>query len=227
MMKNQAERHGVRILESKPPTGDVWKVKSVRCLSPEENGDMHNILVEALDEQGRKIRDGSIRVMQTWKGRDESEAAPSAVLNKIPSDRWGGDIPMFVGQELSVWINDGQGTLTDLVLGLRSDHGIGDIPPVEDGNRPGHRSFEIVFQRQTVQPPPPPSPPPSSPPFPGEPVIFDDNGQPVTSAMLLAAADKSDSNANLLQGVTDWLRAQATGYRIKAMELMKRGEAKG
>ena len=75
------------------PEQSYWAVVGVHHLTPEENRSRHNIFVDVLDEQGRRLRDA--QVAWNWEGNDGAPPEPKR-LDK-PDDEPGCDIPLFDG----------------------------------------------------------------------------------------------------------------------------------
>lgn len=144
---NDATKYGVKVRECQAPDGACyWRVIGVHHLSPAENEGNHTILVEALDEEGNRIRGTRNWAASTF---ENSTAAPKvSPLDKKDYDPAGCDFPMFKEATYSAWIK-GHGDKPDLandpserVEKLHTRHA--DEAP---GNTSGHHSFYVVFQR--------------------------------------------------------------------------------
>ena len=141
---NDAPKYGVKIREAEAPDGELyWRVIGVHHLSPAENGGDHTILVDALDEQGNRIRQGKAWAASTF----ENNADPPKVsaLDKVDTDPAGCDFPMGKNATYSVWMQGDSRDANDpseRVEKLHTRHA--DEAP---GNTIGHHSFYVVFQR--------------------------------------------------------------------------------
>lgn len=137
-------KYGVEIQEAEVPDGDLyWRVIGVHHLTPPENGGDHTILVEALDEQGNRIREGKAWAASTFENNADSPKATK--LDKGEADPMGCDFPMGKNATYSVWmVGDRQDARdpSERVVKLHTRHA--DEAP---GNTIGHHSFYVAFQR--------------------------------------------------------------------------------
>ncbi len=181
---NADPKYGVRIVEADAAPGEAyWKVIGVHHLLPEENFSKHNIYIEALDEQGNRVRNPFPWVGWTWEGRRPNERADPIPLDK-PDSEAAGNISIHFGQKATVWVK-GLGRdaneKSDRIENLHTAHPDEPLPDGRLLNTLGHHSFYVVFQRtrkQTQAAPdtstpvpvtPPPPPPPVTPPPPPTP----------------------------------------------------------
>jgi hypothetical protein len=107
------------------------------------------VYLEALDEDGNRIKNPPGWVGWTWEGRRPHEMAHPVVLDK-PDAEASGNIMLFFGQKATVWMKgvsrDGQDK-SDRVENMHTAH---PDEPLPDGtllNTLGHHSFYVVFQR--------------------------------------------------------------------------------
>jgi hypothetical protein len=141
---NDAASYGVTIREAQEAEGQrAWRVIGVHHLAPEENEGNLTILVEALDEEGVRIRQGRVWAASTF----EHNADPPKVsaLDKGDFDPMGCDFPMGKGATYAVWMvgdRPDANEPTDTVERLHTRH-----PDEGHGNTFGHHSFFVVFQR--------------------------------------------------------------------------------
>ncbi len=143
-LNEAADKYGVRIVEAEVAPGDTyWRAIGVHHLLPEENMSQHNVFIEAVDEQGNRIRNPLPQVGWTWEGRQPHENAPPVRLDKGANEP-AGNVIMWAGQILSVWM---LGAKSDRVEGLRSTHPDEPLPDGRLLNTYGHHSFYVVFQR--------------------------------------------------------------------------------
>ena len=148
-MNDSAEKYGVKILEADVAEGETyWKVIGVHHLLPRENFSNHHVYLEALDEDGNRIKPPGW-VGWTWEGRRPDERAYPVILDK-PDAEAAGNIMLFFGQKAAVWMKgisrDGQDK-SDRVENIHTAH---PDEPLPDGtllNTLGHHSFYVVFQR--------------------------------------------------------------------------------
>jgi len=131
---NLAERYGVRV-QAIYTDSTAWRAIYVRHLEPSENGGNHHIYIDTLDEQGRPMPQSPVF---SWNGMRPDET-PSPLEFKNESGQAMYNIPVYGGQEITVWLPGD----SDRVTGLHTSH------PIEGdgGNHPHHHSFYIVFQR--------------------------------------------------------------------------------
>ena len=148
-INDSTEKYGVKIVEADVAEGETyWKVIGVHHLLPRENFSNHHIYLEALDEDGNRIRPPGW-VGWTWEGRRPDERAHPVILDK-PDAEAAGNIMLFFGQKASAWMiginRDGQDK-SDRVENFHTTH---PDEPLPDGtllNTLGHHSFYVVFQR--------------------------------------------------------------------------------
>ncbi|MBN1217591.1 MAG: hypothetical protein JXM69_01580 [Anaerolineae bacterium] len=149
-INDSAEKYGARIVEADVAEGETyWRVIGVHHLLPRENFGNHHVYLDALDEDGNRLKRPPIWVGWTWEGRRPNEPANPVILDK-PDYEAGGNLTMHFGQKVSVWVNgtqpDGQDK-SDRVENLHTTH---PDEPLPDGtllNTLGHHSFYVVFQR--------------------------------------------------------------------------------
>lgn len=186
---NTDPKYGVRIVEADAASGETyWKIVGVHHLLPEENVSKHNIYIEALDEQGNRIKGPFAWAGWTWEGRRPNERADPVPLDK-PDAETGGDIAIHFGQKASIWIkglNRDANDKSDRIENLHTAHPDEPLPDGRLLNTLGHHSFYVVFQRTRKQaqtapisttpapatppaPPAPPAPTPQPPPAPTSP----------------------------------------------------------
>ncbi|MFN8456826.1 MAG: carboxypeptidase-like regulatory domain-containing protein [Anaerolineae bacterium] len=140
----------LRIVEANVAEGETyWKVIGVHHLLPDENRSNHNVFLEALDENGQRIKNPIAWAGWTWQGRRDNERADPVPLDK-PAGEAAGNIALHDGQIVSVWINgqarDGKDK-SDRVENLDIIHPDEPGPSGEKWNTIGHHSFYVVFQR--------------------------------------------------------------------------------
>jgi hypothetical protein len=165
---NDAGTYDVRIEQADVPEGEpYWRVIGVHHLTPEENRGKHYVFLEALDEEGRRVRDPFAWAGWTWEGRRPEERADPVPLDK-PANEPANNIVMYFGQIVTVWLNGlvpDAADPSDRVENLHTNHPDEPGPGGELWNSIGHHSFYVVFQR-TLQgddggggePPEPPEP---------------------------------------------------------------------
>jgi hypothetical protein len=181
-------KYGIRVVKADAAEGETyWRLVGVHHLLPDENVSKHNIYIEALDEQGKRIRNPIAWAGWTWEGRRPNERADPVPLDK-PDNETAGDIAIHFGQKASVWIKGLGRDANDKSDRVENLHTAHPDEPLPDGrllNTLGHHSFYLVFQRTrkqaqsasatptpvstTPSPPPPPPPPPPSPTQPSPP----------------------------------------------------------
>jgi hypothetical protein len=149
-INDAGQKYGVRIVQADVAEGETyWKVIGVHHLLPRENFSKHNVFIEALDEEGRRLRNPHAWAGWTWRGRRSDERADPLPLDK-PDFETAGNVAMHFGQNVSVWVQGlsrGARDKSDRVENLHTTH---PDEPTPDGsllNTLGHHSFYVVFQR--------------------------------------------------------------------------------
>jgi hypothetical protein len=149
-INDAAQKYGVRIIEADVAEGELyWQIIGVHHLLPRENFSKHNVYIEALDENGARIRNPIAWAGWTWKGRQPHERADPISLDK-PDFEAAGNIAMHFGQIVSVWISGQSRDAQDKSDRLENLHTAHPDEPTPDGallNTLGHHSFYVVFQR--------------------------------------------------------------------------------
>lgn len=158
-----------------PATGVVIEADGVKCepsaapyraalvahLPGNLNQGNHGIYVDVLDYNERLAVNPPLKIGWTWVGRKDDEPAPPQPLDKTsPADTASGNIALGKGQVASVWLQDGDVVISNMVSGLST--AISDADPAT-GNSIFHNSYYIVFAPQvgtvTEPTPQPPTPP--------------------------------------------------------------------
>jgi hypothetical protein len=141
------EKYGVRIVEADVAEGETyWQVIGVHHLLPLENFGNHHVYLEALDEDGNRIKNPPVVVGWTWEGRRPDEAARPFPLDK-PDSEAAGNLTMHFGQVVSVWIEGTGQEKSDRVENFHTAHPDEPLPDGRLLNSVGHHSFYVVFQR--------------------------------------------------------------------------------
>ncbi len=169
--------YGAQIQPSQVAPGAMyWKITGVRHLPPDENRGRHNIFVDAIDEQGQRVRDPNLRIHYTWEGRRADEPAPPKPLDK-PDNEPAGNLDVYKGQIITAWL-EGDGLPSERVAGLHTDHNDEQASDGTNGNTRFHHSFQVTFQQARAEaapvvdeganeqrPTPPPTQPSEPPPL--------------------------------------------------------------
>jgi hypothetical protein len=141
------EEYGVRIVQADVAEGETyWQVIGVHHLLPLENFGNHHVYLEALDENGNRIKNPPVLVGWTWEGRRPDEAANPIPLDK-PDFEAAGNLTMHFSQVVSVWIQGTGQEKSDRVENLHTAHADEPLPDGRLLNSVGHHSFYVVFQR--------------------------------------------------------------------------------
>jgi hypothetical protein len=150
--QNAQDNYNVRLVEAEVAEGETyWKVIGIHHLLPEENRGNHHVYLEALDENGQRIRPMAWADF-TWEGRRPDEQAGPVQMDK-PDSEPAGNIALHDGQKVTVWMRGLQrdaGDKSDRVENLDIVHPDEPGPSGELWNSIGHHSFYVVFQ-QTVK----------------------------------------------------------------------------
>ncbi|MBI1878255.1 MAG: carboxypeptidase regulatory-like domain-containing protein [Chloroflexi bacterium] len=147
--QNARDNYGVRVVEADVAEGETyWKVVGVHHLLPDENRSNHHVFLEALDENGQRIKPIAWADF-TWEGRQPGQIAGPVQLDK-PDNEAAGNIALHDGQKATVWMRglsrDAQDK-SDRVENLDIVHPDEPGPQGELWNTIGHHSFYVVFQR--------------------------------------------------------------------------------
>ncbi|HEX9924358.1 MAG TPA: carboxypeptidase-like regulatory domain-containing protein [Anaerolineae bacterium] len=146
---NAQDNYNIRLMEADVAEGETyWKVIGIHHLLPEENRGNHHVYMEALDENGQRIRPVAWADF-TWEGRRPDEQAGPVQLDK-PDNEPAGNIALHDGQKVTVWVRglnrdgaDKSDQVGNLDIVLPDEPG----PSGELWNSIGHHSFYVVFQR--------------------------------------------------------------------------------
>ena len=147
--KNAKDKYKLRIVEADVAEGETyWKVIGVHHLLPDENRSNHHVYLEALDENGQRVRPATWADF-TWEGRQSGQVAGPVPLDK-PDNEAAGNIALHDGQIVSVWMKgmsrEAQDK-SDRVENLDIIHPDEPGPSGELWNTIGHHSFYLIFQR--------------------------------------------------------------------------------
>lgn len=155
-----------------PATGVVIEADGVTCtqstasyqvvlvahLPGNLNQGNHGIYVDVLNYNDRLAVNPPLKIGWTWEGKQDNEPAPCAPLDKTsPVDSASGNIALGKGQTASVWLQDGDMVVSNVVEGLST--AISDADPAT-GNSLWHNSFYVVFAPrfdEVTEPTPPPA----------------------------------------------------------------------
>ena len=135
-------------------TSSPYAVALVAHLPGNLNGGGHAAYVDVLGDDGQPLQNPSLKIGWTWEGRRDGEAAPPVALDKGPLDASAGNVVIFKGEVLALWLQAGDRMVSDIVSGLQT--ATPDADPAT-GNSRFHNSFYVVFRKwgTVVQPPTP------------------------------------------------------------------------
>ncbi|MBN1991076.1 MAG: hypothetical protein JW953_00105 [Anaerolineae bacterium] len=149
-LNEAAEKYGVRVVEADVSQGETyWKVIGVHHLLPLENFGNHHVYLEALDEEGNRLKNPPAWAGWTWEGRRPQEQANPFPLDK-PDFEAAGNLTMHFGQVVSAWIKGRQQNAQEKSDRVENLHTAHPDEPLADGrllNSVGHHSYYVVFQR--------------------------------------------------------------------------------
>jgi len=130
---NDAAAYGVSIIPAELVPGQIfWKVVTLHHLTPEENRGNHNIFVDVVDENDKRIYGALVKM--TWQTGTGVNA-----IDK-PSNEPGTNFPMWKNQVCEVQVVNG--LVSDRVLNLHTNH-----PDEGAGNTVFHHSFFVKFKK--------------------------------------------------------------------------------
>lgn len=137
-------------------TVSAYQLALVAHLPGNLNGGGHAVYVDVLGEDGQPLQNPPLRIGWTWDGRQTGENAPPVALDKGPLDASAGNVVIYKGMNLALWLQDGDRITSDIVSGLQT--ATPDADPAT-GNSRFHNSFYVVFRKRTgwamPQPPQP------------------------------------------------------------------------
>lgn len=137
-------------------TGFAYELALVAHLPGELNGGNHHAYVDVLGDDGQPLINPPLRIGYTWEGRRNDEDAPPVALDKGPLDPSAGNVVIYKGMVMALWLQGGDRMVSDVVSGLQT--AMPDADPAT-GNSRFHHSFYVVFRkRRTVVQPPTPQP---------------------------------------------------------------------
>lgn len=148
-MQNDAPWVTVSPVSSASP-GMAWRCTYIHHMTPAENAGKHNIFVDCI-RSGQVVRDGSVRIAWKWAGQRSDETAKPAICDKRAPDH-STDTPIEKGQYITLLVDDGKGTPSDIIGNLNA------VMDGADGNSWHHHSYMLTFELTSQ---PSPIPPPS------------------------------------------------------------------
>ena len=132
---NDASLYSIEIEAAHVPEGAwYWKIIGIHHLMPKENDGKNNLFMEALDENGQRVKQ---KAAWTWEGRRPDEAAPPISLDQ-PETGPAGTLAVWINQTISAWIEH---EYSDAITNVHTRH-----PNEPIGNTTGHHSFYVVWQ---------------------------------------------------------------------------------
>jgi hypothetical protein len=161
-VENDAEAYGVSIVPAVVAAGETyWRIVKVHHLTPEENNGQHNVFLDVIDRDGKRVQ--GAQIAWGWVG---GESGMVTTIDK--TGQYGADIPIdSIRQIIKACVESELSS--DRVRGLSSDHP--DEGPVTGWGYPGntvsHHSFAVVWQLADA-PEPEPDPEPEPEPEPGD-----------------------------------------------------------
>lgn len=126
-------------------TDNRFEAALIHHLTADENQGRHHVYVDLVDGAGRLLRSlplSDIRIGWTWEGRRPDEQAPPVALDKS-LDEPAGNVPIYKGMKISIWLEQGGQRVSDVVSGL---HGL--VEDVGSGNTWHHNSFYVIFRER-------------------------------------------------------------------------------
>ncbi len=136
--------------------GMAYQVALIAHLPGNLNGGGHAAYVDVLGDDGQPLSNPLLKIGWTWEGRRDEEHADPVALDKGPLDASAGNVVIYKGMVMALWLQAGDRMVSDVVSGLQT------ATPDDDpatGNSRYHNSYYIVFRKRgTVSQPPPPQP---------------------------------------------------------------------
>ncbi len=136
--------------------GMTYQVALIAHLPGNLNGGGHAAYVDVLGDDGQPLSNPPLKIGWTWEGRRDEEHADPVALDKGPLDPSAGNVVIYKGMVMALWLQGGDRMVSDVVSGLQT--AMPDADPAT-GNSRFHHSFYVVFRKRgTVVQPPPPQP---------------------------------------------------------------------
>ncbi len=136
-------------------TTAAYQVALIAHLPGNLNGGGHAAYVDVLDDAGQPLSNPPLRIGWTWDGRRDEEHADPVALDKGPNDPAAGNVVIYKGMNMVLWLQNTPLIVSDIVSGLQTE--TPDADPVT-GNSRFHNSFYIVFRKRAIVTPPTPQP---------------------------------------------------------------------
>jgi len=137
-------------------TASPYAIALVAHLPGNLNGGGHAAYVDVLGDDGQPLQNPPLRIGWTWEGRRDEEHADPVALDKGPNDPAAGNVVIYKGMVMALWLQSDSRIVSDIVSGLQT--ATPDADPAT-GNSRFHNSFYIVFRkRAAVVTPPTPQP---------------------------------------------------------------------
>lgn len=137
-------------------TSSPYAVALIAHLPGNLNGGGHAAYVDVLGDDGQPLSNPPLKLGWTWEGRRDEEHADPVALDKGPLDASAGNVVIYKGMVMALWLQAGDRMVSDVVSGLQT--ATPDTDPAT-GNSRFHHSFYVVFRkRRTVVQPPTPQP---------------------------------------------------------------------
>jgi hypothetical protein len=129
---NTASRYGVTVVPI-AVDGYAWRCIGAYHLSPDENRGRHNVFVDVLGKDGKRVRNAQIK----WRWADNAPIQ-TRWLDK-PDNEPACDIPIDKGATITLWVDNGA-LASEVVTGIHARHTDEGM-----GNTYGHHSYYVVF----------------------------------------------------------------------------------
>lgn len=137
-------------------TSSPYAVALVAHLPGNLNGGGHAAYVDVLGDDGQPLANPLLKIGWTWEGRRDEEHADPVALDKGPLDPSAGNVVIYKGMVMALWLQAGDRMVSDVVGGLQT--ATPDADPAT-GNSRFHNSFYVVFRkRPAIVAPPTPQP---------------------------------------------------------------------
>lgn len=139
-------------------TTNPYAVALIAHLPGELNRGNHHVFVDVLGEDGQPMQNPPLlKIGYTWEGRRDEEHADPVALDKGPNDPAAGNVVIYKGMNMVLWLQNTPLIVSDIVSGLQTE--TPDADPAT-GNSRYHNSYYIVFRKRISVTPPLPTPQP-------------------------------------------------------------------
>jgi len=100
--------------------GMAYQVALIAHLPGNLNGGGHAAYVDVLGDDGQPLSNPPLKIGWTWEGRRDEEHADPVALDKGPLDASAGNVVIYKGMVMALWLQGGDRMVSDVVSGLQT-----------------------------------------------------------------------------------------------------------